>query len=305
MPAPGQWTSPDTIADPTPSPTPDPFPSGGGPTAPPPGSYSATNGSRYFIGAYLPTLVAILMSIWWKSIYARLKVMKPIYQMTMSGGAEAKDFLLLSYPRAALPIVLFQGFFSKHRLSFLGSLNTCLITVCTLFASETLFITTEGSSCRLIDDTDSDSDTNNDCHMLLALRPPLAWALGAVLIAITASTAFTIVQLRRQVSGIFNDPTTIAGVACLCNEDLAQVTKESLQNDPRRFAFGLSYQTELTPFIEATPALNRSEKTETTQRPSARKHSNGGVSNASWRPYHFRAIHDRHRRPCLLVSLCQ
>lgn len=39
----------------------------------------------YFLGAYLPILVAVLLGIWWKCIYGRLKEMELFYQIGKSG----------------------------------------------------------------------------------------------------------------------------------------------------------------------------------------------------------------------------
>ncbi|KAF2856363.1 hypothetical protein T440DRAFT_463709 [Plenodomus tracheiphilus IPT5] len=118
------------------------------PTAPPPGSYTSSNGlgtRKYFIGAYLPTLVAILLSIWWKCIFHRIKEMEPFYQMARPGGAKAEDSLLLRYHGATLPGVFFSSIWSRHLLAFLGSLNMALITLCTLLASETMYLDSEGT----------------------------------------------------------------------------------------------------------------------------------------------------------------
>ncbi|KAH7388855.1 hypothetical protein BKA66DRAFT_460968 [Pyrenochaeta sp. MPI-SDFR-AT-0127] len=223
-PAAGSWSN--TYASPTPS----------GPTAPGPESYTSTAGwtpARYFVGAYLPTMVAIIFSIWWKCIFARLKEMEPFYQFSKPGGASAKDSLLLSYPGAALPSVLWSSLSSGHWLSFLGAINSVLVTICTLFASETLFIASHGDGCRVV--IDPTSDTNDECTLYLSMRPPLAWALGVVLFSITVLTATAIVQLHRRVSGIFAEATSFAGIASLCSQRLAQESAQSLQDHSRRY----------------------------------------------------------------------
>jgi len=269
-PAPGSWTNPDV--EPTPSPT--------APTAPPPGSYTDPNvddpnenteatpppstappngswtGTRgwqpsyYFVGAYLPTLAAIIFSIWWKCAFLRMKEMEPFYQMARPGGAAAEDSILLSYPETSLSKVLWSSFVSHHWLSFLGALNMVLVTICTLFASETLFISSTGDACGVI--VNPTSDTNDGCHMQLSMRPALAWALSAVLFAIFALTVTAIARLQHQVSGILAEATSIAGVASLYSADMANESSRSLHIRSRRYALVSSEATGATSIVETT-----------------------------------------------------
>ena len=143
--------------------------------------------------------------------------MEPFYQLNNPKGRTAKDPLLLSYPEATLSKVLYQSFVSKHWLSFFGSVNMVLVTVCTLLASETVFLTTVGDTCYVI--VDATSDVNEECHLLLVMRPVLGWAVAIVLVFVFVMTICIIVRLRRRKSGIYADPTTIAGIACLLSDD--------------------------------------------------------------------------------------
>ncbi|KAL6706448.1 hypothetical protein ACN47E_005387 [Coniothyrium glycines] len=268
LPVPSSWTEPDTLMNPLQSDTPSdsdtpiesdfpsPFLGGTPPTAPNPNAYVKGNGGKYFVGAYLPTLVAIVVGIWWKCIYARLKEMEPFYQMTTVQGAKAKDSLLLSYPRATAIVVLVQSCFSRHGLTFLGTMNMLLITLCTLLASMTLYVEAVGDSCQYVDGVNEEAVA--DCRMQLAMRPSLAWVLGALLLAIVAATAYIVIQSRRRTSGVFVNPTSIAGAACLCNDELANVPKKSLKKDARPYA--LISSSERHPRIEVVASHAQTEK---------------------------------------------
>jgi hypothetical protein len=209
-------------------------------TAPRPGSFSSTDfdvgnitvhntaasspisawkDGYYFLGAYLPTVVSVLLGIWWKCIYARLKEMEPVYQMGKSGGASAKDSLLLAYPGSSLFGVFVRSAARKHWLSFFGSVNMALMTLCTLLASETLLLTSAGPTCGVR--ADYDASSNEGCRLLLTMRPALAWILGIVLLVVIILTIVITVRLRRLSSGIQQNPTTVAGVACLYSDELA------------------------------------------------------------------------------------
>jgi hypothetical protein len=236
-PNPGSWSNP--------HPT-EPIPVG----APPPGSWS-TPGSNYFTGAYLPTLLAIMFSVVWKCIFARLKEMEPLYQMTKPGGAEAKNSLLLSYPSSMLPVVLLKSLWARHWLTLIGAVNLVLVTTCTLFAAETLFLTGVGDGCGVI--VDAEGDFNHDCDIVLAMRPAIGFFLGVVLIAMVVMTLIATNTLRRCSSGVFAEATSIAGIASLGNEHLLQGASQSLSNPTRRYTLARAHDTGTVSIIDLAP----------------------------------------------------
>jgi hypothetical protein len=225
-PNPGSWSNP--------------HPTEPAPGAPAPGSWSAP-GKNYFMGAYLPTLLAIMFSVVWKCIFARLKEMEPLYQMTKSGGAEAKNSLLLSYPSSMLPIVLFKSLWARHWLTLIGAVNLVLVTICTLFAAETLYLTGVGDGCGVI--VDAEGEFNRNCDIVLAMRPALAFFLGVVLIAMVVMTLIATNTLRRRSSGVLAEATSIAGIASLGNEHLLQGFSRSLSNPTRRYTLARAHDT--------------------------------------------------------------
>jgi hypothetical protein len=196
-------------------------------------SASVWKSGYYFLGAYLPTLVAVILGVWWKCVYTRLKEMEPFYQMSKPGGANAKDSLLLAYPSASLFSVFVKSYTRKHWLSFLGSVNMALVTLCTLLASETLLLTSAGPTCGVI--ADSDETSNQGCSILLTMRPILGWILSVVLVIVLILTICMTRRLHRHASGIYKDPTTIAGAACLYSDNLAANFPGSLQNQSEKY----------------------------------------------------------------------
>lgn len=248
-----------------------------GTTAPSIGSFSATINSThwkksyYFIGGYLPTLIAIFLSVWWRCIFTRMKEMEPFYQMTKPGGAKARDSLLLAYTNATVTKVLRSSCFMGHRLSFSGAINTLLITLCTLLASETVFLGHEGNNCRVI--VNPTGNKNTGCRITLAMRPALAWVLGAVLVIIALLTIYVIVIMRRRVSGITADPTSIAGIACLYDEQLALEPLESLQGPLRRYTVAPSAEGGLSIVDSTVSTHSRNFRPE---HPPSKTHWNNG-----------------------------
>jgi hypothetical protein len=68
-----------------------------------------------FLYLYLPTVIALVLSIFWSWIDLQIKRLEPYYQLSKANGAWGKDSLLLSYPFDFLPFVPFGSF--KNRLA--------------------------------------------------------------------------------------------------------------------------------------------------------------------------------------------
>lgn len=60
---------------------------------------------QQFLYMYLPTVIAVLFSIYWAWIDLETKRMEPYYQLSKEGGALGKDSLLLHYPFDFVPLV--------------------------------------------------------------------------------------------------------------------------------------------------------------------------------------------------------
>jgi hypothetical protein len=72
-----------------------------------------------FLYLYLPTVIALVLSIFWSWIDLQIKRLEPYYQLSKPGGAWGKDSLLLSYPFDFLPFVPFVSFKNRLVLTFL------------------------------------------------------------------------------------------------------------------------------------------------------------------------------------------
>lgn len=220
------------------------------PTTPRPGSWTKAD-PLYFLGAYVPTLAAILFSIWWKCVSARLKEMKPYYQLNRTSGAEAKDSLLLSYSTVMLPVVLVRSFRSKHWLTFNGTVIIALITVCTLFAAATLHLKGVGEGCGIV--VEAKGDSNEDCKMQLTMQPVLGFLLGVVLLTVVSATLLLLRQLSHCRSGLFAEATSIVCIACLSNSISVQKPLQSARLSLLRFMMRPPIATGATPIVETTP----------------------------------------------------
>lgn len=75
-----------------------------------------------FLYLYLPTVIALVLSIFWSWIDLQVKRLEPYYQLSKTEGAWGKDSLLLSYPFDFLPFVPFGAFKNRLVSNFLSFL---------------------------------------------------------------------------------------------------------------------------------------------------------------------------------------
>lgn len=65
--------------------------------------------SQYFVGSYLPTLIAVVHHLLWDVIYMSLGETEPFFQLAKRDGVPLTDSLLLLYGPASLPKMFVLG----------------------------------------------------------------------------------------------------------------------------------------------------------------------------------------------------
>ncbi|KAF2626303.1 hypothetical protein BU25DRAFT_471860 [Macroventuria anomochaeta] len=83
---------------------------------------------QQFLYLYLPTVIAVLFSIYWAWIDLETKRMEPYYQLSKEDGALGRDSLLLHYPFDFIPLVPIKAARKRHWPVFWGSLPVLLVT---------------------------------------------------------------------------------------------------------------------------------------------------------------------------------
>ncbi|KAF2824129.1 hypothetical protein CC86DRAFT_408236 [Ophiobolus disseminans] len=81
-----------------------------------------------FAHLYLPTIIAVLFSVFVVWIDVDAKRFEPYRQLCKLNGALGRDSLLLHYPFDLLPVVPFQALRNRHWLTFWASLATVVTT---------------------------------------------------------------------------------------------------------------------------------------------------------------------------------
>ncbi|KAH7135259.1 hypothetical protein B0J11DRAFT_575858 [Dendryphion nanum] len=84
--------------------------------------------SQSFLFLHLPTIIALLFSIFWSWVDLQVKRLEPYYQLSKDGGSSAKDSLLLCYPFDFLPFVPINAARNRHWAVFWASTAIVAVT---------------------------------------------------------------------------------------------------------------------------------------------------------------------------------
>jgi hypothetical protein len=181
------------------------------PGAPAPGEYSLNQGpftdADYFIGSYLPTLIAVIYRISWTIIYAAIKLLAPFFELAEPGGALAEKVFGLYYLSSSLRPTTVLALTNGHWLVFWSSIVVIVVGLMAPLASEVVKVDTQ--------DGCTDGSGPNPC-------PPqviVDWRVARILEGLLAFSAVMLITLwsmqRRRSTGVLADPSSIATMTSL------------------------------------------------------------------------------------------
>ncbi|KAK4158643.1 hypothetical protein QBC43DRAFT_349936 [Cladorrhinum sp. PSN259] len=161
---------------------------------------------QYFVGFFLPTLLAAVLTIPIRMIDMAAKQFQPWHALTHRQGASAKDSLYLRAGGWHGIVSSFEALVQGQVLMFL----TSLLTLCSIFlvplSSEAVTLKLHGS-CSKTDFT--------GCAMTLGVFLVPARAAIALLAFMIVVTFLLLLTLHQWCTGVAVNPWTIAGVASL------------------------------------------------------------------------------------------
>ncbi|KAI9674741.1 MAG: hypothetical protein M1817_001645 [Caeruleum heppii] len=174
-------------------------------------------GQKYFVGAYLAILLAVLFRMSVGFLYAATKALEPFYSLTEPSGASPKDFFNINYLATNDSFDPFFALFSGHWLMLWTSILYVGAGLLTPFASELLSFS---KFCNV----------QGVCGPEMRVNP----VIGRVMQALLAFTAVLLVNFwllqRRHSSGVYTDPSSIATMASLLHHP--EVLEDFRRLDP-------------------------------------------------------------------------
>jgi len=165
-----------------------------------------TSNADYFIGFFLPTLLAIMLTIPIRIIDLKAKQLQPWHALTQPEGATAEDSLCLKSDGIHDILVAVQSLAAGQPLVFI----TTLLLICSV-ATVPLSAAAIGMKMH-----GSCSETSfKGCAMTLGVFPAPAKAAMALLAFMIILLLLVLALVRRWPTGVATNPSSMAAVASL------------------------------------------------------------------------------------------
>ncbi|KAL8646510.1 MAG: hypothetical protein Q9226_006820 [Calogaya cf. arnoldii] len=196
----------------------------------PPQRRKSVTRKEYFIGAFLPTILAVLFTIPWYILFVAVQEMEPFYQLTKPQGALACDSICLDYRASVNMIATFKAGLRGHFAVLWAGLCSIVVLALAPLASETVFIGFVGEGrCTATSSRDT-------CNPQLSVYPVAARAVQGILVFVAVFTICLAITTSRRNSSVYANPSSIAGIATLFQNP--SLIEEFRQLDPDGFNSG-------------------------------------------------------------------
>ncbi|KAI1088704.1 hypothetical protein F5B19DRAFT_470214 [Rostrohypoxylon terebratum] len=181
-------------------------------------TYTITYGS-YFIGMFLPTLLAILLAVPIRILDVNAKILQPWHELTHSrGGAPGRESLCLETSGWKSIVSSFRSLAGGQALVFLTSMLVLISALLIPLSAEAVSFDLKGEDCV------EGSGMGKNCAYVLAVFDQAAKATIALLVIMGLATLAILAVLLRWKSGVCTNPWSICGTASLAlNPDVRQL----------------------------------------------------------------------------------
>ena len=246
----------------------------------------------YYIGAFVPIVLAVIFSIPWHILAAAIREMESFYQLQRLDGALAENSLCLNYRSSISAVATFNATRRGHFVVWWSGLVSIIILFLSPLASETVFIGfVGGGRCTATSSRDA-------CIPLLSVFPAAARAVQGILAFVAVITFFLAIAIARRKSGVFANPLSIAGLATLFQdqdvvEDFRRIVVYSPNSNDikaalrgQRYRIGAYSQGNGSPEYGITTVHNNAEPADPSHRASFRgkKYTSVAVNAVEERP---------------------
>ncbi|KAF8537957.1 hypothetical protein BDD12DRAFT_929759 [Trichophaea hybrida] len=165
----------------------------------------------YFSGKYLPTLVAVLLSVFWKIIDTDIKRIEPFYLLSHASGTSAKALNENLLFKNAI-VVPFQAAWRRQWIVCLSALIYCPLLSFAHLLAVTSFSLSTVKKC------DPFADKRNCGNPFLAMQPTAVRILQGVLGSVVLGVIAIVLLQRRRKSPLSSEPWSLAGLATLLTD---------------------------------------------------------------------------------------
>ena len=171
----------------------------------------------YFVGRFLPTVLAMLISIPIRILDLNARTFQPWHELTRPGGISGRRSLCLETGG-------FQGIANAVRWVFGGHVLILITTTLVLASSLLVPLSAEAIALDLQNNCVKGSGKASTCIYVVSVFKTAAGVTLALLALMALLVMVLIVVLARWQSGVGTNPWSICGIACLSlNEDVRRL----------------------------------------------------------------------------------
>lgn len=171
-------------------------------SAPPPSAFVQSSTGSYFVGAYLPTILAVFFSIPWIILNQTVNSMEPFYRLSANSSVLAESALTINFVSFSS---VFHALKKRHWTVLISTLLMLSSISIIPIASETVSIKTLGEC----------DHTTKGCRGVIRVLVPGARVIQAILAIMSISSITLIVLMWRRRIKVLSDPRSIAGLASI------------------------------------------------------------------------------------------
>ena len=190
--------------------------------------------AKYFLGKFLPALLAIILAIPLRIIDLNAKLYQPFYTLNQERGALGPDSMTLHFNGFKALTKPFEMLFQGHPMTLLTSIILWGSSLMVPLATEAIGLKIHGK-CTI--------NSIAGCGLELGVSPGPTHALLALLALIVTFLLVLLFITRNYESGLFANPWNLAGIASLarCRDvRIHSSKKETIRKETteRRYGFG-------------------------------------------------------------------
>jgi hypothetical protein len=163
-------------------------------------------GTAYFIGTFLPLLIASIFAVPWKIIDLETKSLEPFSQLARPDRETAPKTVLRQFNNLSGLVTACVGIFTGEAAVALSTYLKYGAALLIPLAAESVHLALQGKCLQ---------DTEEQCTAKLQVTVPVVRTAQALLAAMACLVVAYMILLQRRTFGVSSDPRSILGIASL------------------------------------------------------------------------------------------
>ncbi|KAI1294489.1 hypothetical protein F5Y03DRAFT_314772 [Xylaria venustula] len=172
-------------------------------------SVYSIDGGHYFMGTFLPTLIASIIGIAVRILETNALSFQPWHALTHERGASGRDSLCLQTGGWRSWAMGLRSLLGGQAVVFLASLLSLSSALLVPVSAGAITLDLRGDGCKY------GGSSASNCAYVLSVAPTVSKATIGILAAMSLTTIFLIVMIARWRLGVYSNPWSMCTLASL------------------------------------------------------------------------------------------